>query len=123
MRCDGDGDGLTGSIAGSERFAALSVLASVYGIGPSTARRLYALGLRTIDDLEAYYGVEPEKPEEPESQLVELQHKEKFGKDSNEGLGETWVKIALGFRKDLELKELRNRIDKDVSVVIQVKQR
>ena len=77
------------------------MLASVYGIGPSTARRLYALGLRTIDDLEAYYGVEPE---EPESQLVELQHKEKYGKDANEGLGETWVKIALGFRKDLELK-------------------
>ena len=47
------------------------------------------------------YGVEAE---EPESQLVELQHKEKFGKDASEGLGETWVKIALGFRKDLELK-------------------
>lgn len=91
----------TGMISSSERFAALSTFASIYGIGPSTARRLYALGLRTIEDLEAYYGVEPE---EPEDQLVELEHRERYGKDAEAGLGETWIKIALGLRKDLQIK-------------------
>ena len=30
----------------------------MYGIGPVTARRLYDNGLRTIDDLRNYYGVD-----------------------------------------------------------------
>lgn len=31
---------------------------TVYGIGPHTARNLYARGLRTIDDLEALYDLD-----------------------------------------------------------------
>lgn len=91
----------SGTIALSERFKALSLFSSIYGIGPSTARRLYALGLRTLDDLEAYFGVEQE---DEESQLVEIEHQEKFGRMGESGLGETWIKIALGLRKDLEIK-------------------
>lgn len=92
----------TGLIASSERFLSLSSFSAIYGIGPNTARRLYALGLRSIEDLEVYYGVEPEETEE--SQLVELEHKETFGKQSDTGLGETWIKIALGLRTDLDIK-------------------
>ena len=92
---------LPGTIALSERFKSLSLFSSIYGIGPSTARRLYALGLRTLDDLEAYFGVEPE---EEESRLVEIEHQEKFGRMGETGLGETWIKIALGLRKDLDIK-------------------
>ena len=33
-------------------------MTTVYGIGPHTARHLYARGLRTIDDLEAFYGLD-----------------------------------------------------------------
>ncbi|KAI0302354.1 hypothetical protein B0F90DRAFT_1836880 [Multifurca ochricompacta] len=39
----------------SERFVSLSLFASIYGIGPVTARKLYDRGLRTLRDLEAYY--------------------------------------------------------------------
>ncbi len=92
----------TGAIASSERFQSLSLFSSVYGIGPHTARRLYALGLRTIDDLEIYYGVEQEETEE--SQLVELEHKPGHGQQFDTSLGETWIKIALGLRKDLDMK-------------------
>lgn len=81
---------------------ALSLFSSIYGIGPNTARRLYALGLRSIEDLEIYYGVEPEETHEEE--LVELEHREGFGGKFDTGLGETWIKIALGLRKDLEIK-------------------
>ena len=45
-------------IASSPRFAALSALASVHGVGPVTARKLYDLGIRSIDDARMYYSVE-----------------------------------------------------------------
>ena len=48
-------------ISASPRFQALSTFSSVYGIGPHTARKLHALGLQTLDDLEAYYGVDKEE--------------------------------------------------------------
>ena len=44
-----------GETRNSERFQVLSLFASIYGIGPFNARKLYDLGLRTIEDLERYY--------------------------------------------------------------------
>jgi DNA polymerase mu len=46
---------LIGETRNSERFQALSLFASIYGIGPFNARKLYDLGVRTIEDLERYY--------------------------------------------------------------------
>lgn len=103
------------TIASSERFKSLTLFTSIYGIGPSTARRLYALGLRTIEDLEIYFGVEPE---EGESQLVELQHQERFGRTAEAGLGETWIKIALSLRKDFELKIPRAEVEEMGRVIM-----
>ena len=48
---------LEGTTRASERFQSLSTFASIYGIGPTNARKLYDLGLRTIEDLERYYDV------------------------------------------------------------------
>ena len=90
------------TISSSERFNALSTFSAVYGIGPQTARRLYALGLRTVENLEAYYGVYPE--EEEDAEFVEIEHRENFSEDREAGLDEAWIKIALGLRRDLELK-------------------
>lgn len=42
----------------SERFKALSLFNTIYGIGPATARTLYDRGLRSLRDLEAYYEVD-----------------------------------------------------------------
>ncbi|KAH9976171.1 hypothetical protein BGW80DRAFT_1436174 [Lactifluus volemus] len=42
----------------SDRFVTLSLFATIHGIGPVTARKLYGLGLRTLRDLEAYYEVD-----------------------------------------------------------------
>ncbi|KAF9529665.1 DNA polymerase mu [Crepidotus variabilis] len=44
-------------ITSSERFQSLSLFSSIYGIGPVNARKLYDLGLRSIEDLERYYDV------------------------------------------------------------------
>ncbi|TCD66672.1 hypothetical protein EIP91_001090 [Steccherinum ochraceum] len=45
----------------STRFQALSTFSSIYGIGPNTARKLVALGLGTLEDVEVYYGVDREE--------------------------------------------------------------
>ncbi|PPQ87454.1 hypothetical protein CVT25_008190 [Psilocybe cyanescens] len=45
------------TIRNSERYRALSEFTTIYGIGPSNARKLYDLGLRNMDDLEKYYDV------------------------------------------------------------------
>jgi hypothetical protein len=42
----------------SERFKALTLFNTIYGIGPATARTLYDRGLRSLRDLEAYYEVD-----------------------------------------------------------------
>jgi hypothetical protein len=46
------------SILATIRYHSLVDFSSVYGIGPTNARKLYDLGLRTIDDLERYYEVD-----------------------------------------------------------------
>ena len=52
----------TEEIRRSERFASLSLFATIYGIGPTTSRKLYDLGLRSLRDLEAYYEVDTSTP-------------------------------------------------------------
>ncbi|KAH9021225.1 Nucleotidyltransferase [Lactarius hengduanensis] len=68
----------------SERFASLSLFASIYGIGPTTSRKLYDLGLRTLRDLEAYYEVDASTPVE------------------HSGSADMDVRIALGLRDDFQ---------------------
>lgn len=47
-----------GNILHSPRYKTLSLFSTVYGIGPHTARQLYAVGLSTLKQLERYYDVE-----------------------------------------------------------------
>lgn len=49
---------LKGTTLHSARFKTLTVFNSIYGIGPHTARQLYALGLSSLEQLERYYDVE-----------------------------------------------------------------
>jgi DNA polymerase mu len=74
-------------IASSSRFQALSELASTHGVGPVTARKLYDLGLRSIDDARMYYNVE------------------KCEKLSDEGGEENYsIKVGLAFAEELAMK-------------------
>lgn len=63
---------MLGKISSSPRFQSLTLFTSIYGIGPHTARRLYALGLRTLEHLELYYGVDrSETNDHPQEAPVE----------------------------------------------------
>ncbi|KAL1736401.1 hypothetical protein EV714DRAFT_199088 [Schizophyllum commune] len=45
------------TIAASQRFQSLEAFTDLYGVGATTARKLYAAGCRTLEDVERYYGV------------------------------------------------------------------
>ena len=75
---------LTETTRESERFKALSLFNTIYGIGPATARTLYDRGLRSLRDLEAYYEVDTG------STLAE-----------NSESSDMDIRIALGLRSDL----------------------
>jgi DNA polymerase IV len=82
----------------SERFITLSLFATIHGIGPVTARRLYGLGLRTLRDLEAYYEVDTS-----------------FTPAENRDGTEMDIRIALGLHDDLIMTcELRIRHRNDL---------
>ncbi|OJT01642.1 DNA-directed DNA/RNA polymerase mu [Trametes pubescens] len=114
-------------IKSSERFQTLSLFTSVYGIGPTAARRLAALGLRSLDDLEIYYGVERGAVEQ-NSQIVEVEEKPRQsgwkgrdkgrGKDDADGLGDSWIRVALGLREDLSKKIPRDEVEEMGRVVM-----
>lgn len=53
-----------GEIANSQRYQSLSSFSTVYGVGSVTARKLYDLGLRTLDDLRVYYDVDEDEEQE-----------------------------------------------------------
>ncbi|KAI0050505.1 Nucleotidyltransferase [Auriscalpium vulgare] len=82
-------------IKASERYNALVLFASIYGIGPSTARNLYARGLRNLRDLEAFYEVNGPPVEGIEGpQSVEMD-----------------IQIALGLRAELAIKIPREEVE------------
>ncbi|KAF9243165.1 hypothetical protein BU15DRAFT_86558 [Melanogaster broomeanus] len=77
------------------RFLSLSAFNTIHGIGPHTARRLYSLGLRTIEELERYYEVMPGVTDEETLSLLES------SSTKNEAIPEKDIKIALALRHDL----------------------
>lgn len=68
----------------SERFKALSLFNTIYGIGPATARTLYDRGLRSLRDLEAYYEVDTGSTPAENSESTDMD-----------------IRIALELRADL----------------------
>jgi len=78
------------------RFLSLSVFNTIHGIGPHTARHLYDLGLRTLEELERYYEVIPGVSDEETMLLLEAE-----GRTNTEAAMEQSIKIGLALRHDL----------------------
>ena len=57
MTNDSQADDELDTIRSSARFMSLKALTSIHGVGSSTARHLYSIGLRTVEDMERYYDV------------------------------------------------------------------
>lgn len=112
------------SILQSERYQCLSLFTSVYGIGPSTARQLYELGLRTIEDLERYYDVQPgidatalDDAElqlfTPNGQPIPQRNVKKDGE-----IPPISIKVALALRKDMGVPIPRSEVEEMHQVIM-----
>lgn len=99
---------MSDTTSASERYRSLSLFNTVYGIGPSTARHLYEIGLRSVEDLERYYdvpqGVDASQLEQVESQVFTPNGRPvppKHLAGRNEKIPPISVKVALALRQDL----------------------
>ncbi|KAF8435028.1 DNA polymerase mu [Boletus edulis BED1] len=79
----------------STRFLSLSAFNSIHGIGPHTARHLYTLGLRSIEDLEKYYEVTI--THEGTSSQFEVGTSNEIGVDKS-------IRVSLALRHDFSQK-------------------
>ncbi|KAH7883222.1 hypothetical protein F5I97DRAFT_1903328 [Phlebopus sp. FC_14] len=101
------------NILSSSRFQSLSAFTSVHGIGPHTARRLYNLGLRTIEDLEKYYEVTPGMTGEETLALLNV------GKNVSEDTAtEISIKVALALRHEFNEKISREEVEEINRIVM-----
>ncbi|KAG2055573.1 Nucleotidyltransferase [Suillus hirtellus] len=99
------------------RFQSLSAFITIHGIGPHTARRLYDLGLRTLEELERYYEVKPGVSDEETMPLFDAE-----ASANTEAAGEQSIKIGLALRHDLgqtipreEVEEINGTIMRELS--------
>jgi len=89
-----------GATRESQRYQSLSLFNTVHGIGPSSAQKLYDLGLRTIEDLERYYDVPPGA----EVSEVEALFKAPDGRLPKDKIPLVTIPVALVLRKELNIK-------------------
>ncbi|KAG0702866.1 hypothetical protein DFH29DRAFT_804345 [Suillus ampliporus] len=106
-------------ISADLRFQSLSSFITVHGIGPHTARRLYDLGLRTLEELERYYEVIPGVSDEETMSLLEAE-----ASTNTEAAVEKSIKIGLALRHDLsqtipreEVEEINRTVMRELSHV------
>ncbi|KZP27630.1 Nucleotidyltransferase [Athelia psychrophila] len=109
-------------ILSSERFISLSAFTTIYGIGPHTARNLYARGLRTIDDLNAFYGLYDF--ENLDINSVEVTDSEQVEESDGENVVERSILTSLALRKELaetipraEVEEMRAVVMRELDII------
>ncbi|KAI5986846.1 hypothetical protein EDD15DRAFT_2174383 [Pisolithus albus] len=103
------------TILSSPRFQSLSAFTTIYGIGPHTARKLYALGLRTLEELDRYYEVMPgDAGTETLSHFVSDKHHDE------EATTEISIKVGLALRHDFDQLISRGEAEEINRVVMQV---
>ncbi|KAI6148381.1 hypothetical protein BKA82DRAFT_4136271 [Pisolithus tinctorius] len=103
------------AILSSPRFQSLSAFTAIYGIGPHTARKLYALGLRTLEELDRYYEVTPgDASTEAPSHVASDKHY------TEEVEAEISIKVGLALRHDFGQLISREEAEEINRVVMEV---
>jgi Fingers domain of DNA polymerase lambda len=80
------------TILEDNKYHILNDFASIYGVGPVTAKILYSEGLRTLEDLKSYYKVPAD--------LKATTHQ----KRNETFLAESWIDVSLALKEDLSIK-------------------
>ncbi|PFH52135.1 hypothetical protein AMATHDRAFT_2383 [Amanita thiersii Skay4041] len=99
-------------ITASDRYQALSAFTTIHGIGPTTARKLYEIGLRSLEDMERYYDVPAGIDSSQLASLEETVYTPN-GKPvrRKSQMPELSVKVALALRKDLATTIPREEVE------------
>jgi hypothetical protein len=105
------------TIRASDRFKSLSTFTTVYGVGPKTARDLYDIGLRTIEDMERYYDV-PTGGAPSAIQEGDILTPNGRRVPRTTRLPDISIQVALFLRHDLEVKIPRAEVEEIHAVVM-----
>ncbi|KAE9411611.1 Nucleotidyltransferase, partial [Gymnopus androsaceus JB14] len=107
-------------ILSEARYQSLVAFTEIYGIGPSTARNLYSLGLRTIEDLEKHY--KDKDNAKIQATRIQAPAKKTFTSPTSKlrelGLPEMTVKEALLLREDLNVRIPRSEVEEIRDVIM-----
>lgn len=108
----------------SERYQCLSLFSSIYGVGPSTTRQLYEIGLRTVEDIERYYDIPPNiNPSQLEGLETQLFTPNGQPIPAEKGKGCSKIppvsmKVALALRRDFSIPISRPEVDEIHRVIM-----
>jgi len=115
------------SILASGRYRALSTFNSIYGIGPGKARQFYDMGMRTLSDLERYFGVTPGSalttPAEVDEELRSIDAKENTTPNGKrigrkDKVPDITIPVGLALRGELGQKIPRDEVEEMRNIVM-----
>ncbi|KAG6850855.1 hypothetical protein H0H93_007473 [Arthromyces matolae] len=115
--------GLTESldvIRSDEEFKSLKAFTSIHGVGTSTARYLYSMGLRTLEDMDRYYEVPLTDDGRPllEGEDLSIYTPNGIRIPKSNKIPELNIKAALTLRQELAEPIPREEIEKMHSIVM-----
>ncbi|KAL0578921.1 hypothetical protein V5O48_003069 [Marasmius crinis-equi] len=107
---------LSETISADERYQSLCAFNTIYGIGPSTARNLYSMNLRTLEDLDRYHDVNPDPDLSTADKLAALPS---VAHDTKLNLPQLTIPVGLVLRSDFSEKIPRDEVEEMRDVVME----
>ncbi|KAL1710146.1 hypothetical protein EV121DRAFT_193303 [Schizophyllum commune] len=107
------------TIATSQRFQSLEAFTDLYGVGATTARKLYAAGCRTLEDVERYYGVDSGGTK-PSSTTKKPTMTKKPSTTTKPTIPSITPRVALELREDLARRIPRSEVEVIRAAVVEV---
>ncbi|KAL1668985.1 hypothetical protein GGF50DRAFT_45360 [Schizophyllum commune] len=101
------------TIAASQRYQSLEAFTDLYGVGATTARKLYAAGCRTFEDVERYYGVNSGRAKSSAST-------KKPTTTTKPKIPSITPRVALELREDLAQRIPRTEVEAIQAAVVEV---
>ncbi|KAG6885387.1 hypothetical protein C0993_002350 [Termitomyces sp. T159_Od127] len=107
------------TIRSSARFQSLKAFTSIHGVGSATARQLYSIGIRTIQDMEQYYDVpiaDDGTPVLPEDQIIYTPNGQRV--PTSNKIPDLDIKVALVLRHDFAVSISRSEVEEMHNLVM-----
>ena len=87
-----------------EKYNVLREFASIYGIGPETAQKLYNHKCRTLDDVRNFYGDPENALQQEDSEDGDSEDEDDEYEDKTKRVHESWIGVSLSLKDDLSIR-------------------